>query len=131
MFSTKTSLFFFFCVIAVVNASIRGLRNQLREQSDGEAAAYSNILSNLDSVTMEKIHQRFLMEKTAVRNDHRELQEVEGSESLSLSLSMPVPVLPSEFRSAEEASFPKFGKNGFNGRNLPFSKTGKRERRAI
>ncbi|KAG7370656.1 hypothetical protein IV203_019226 [Nitzschia inconspicua] len=88
MLSVTKSFFFFICIIAVCNASIRGQNNRLREQTDLEAASYNNILSNLDESTMQKIHQRFLMEKTAEREDVRELQEVEGSLSLSMSLSV-------------------------------------------
>jgi hypothetical protein len=86
MMSTNSFFFFLFCVIAVGHASIRGPQRRLRELADESAAAsYQNILSNMDTVTIKKIHKRFLMEKTAVENDARELQE-EASMSLSLSL---------------------------------------------
>lgn len=88
MMSTNSFFFFLFCVIAVGHASIRGPQRRLRELADESAAAsYQNILSNMDTVTIKKIHKRFLMEKTAVENDARELQE-EASMSLSLSLSL-------------------------------------------
>ncbi|KAG7343110.1 hypothetical protein IV203_021055 [Nitzschia inconspicua] len=128
MFNTKTTLFFFFCAVAVGNASIRGHNRVLREQADGETATYNNVLSTLDEMTLKKIHQRFLMDKIVAESDARELQESEASMSLSLSMSLPV---PASFLSSDAKAVPspKIGKSARTGRAFSNqSKSAKRDR---
>jgi hypothetical protein len=108
MWSDKIVLIFFFCVVSVGQASHRDLKLRLRGQADDKApqalASYQSILSNLDESTMQRIHQRYVMENTMDAEDNvRELQE-DGSMSLSMSMSSNVATLSGETEEVEAIS---------------------------
>lgn len=127
MFNIKTTLLICFFCVAISNASPRGLRHR---RTENEAAAYNDILFNLDEVTVRKIHERFLMDKIAVEHDARDLQEEEGSMSLSLSMSLSTSsfaadtVVAAADSGAPKASKARKSDDGVKARKAP--KAGKR-----
>jgi 1-aminocyclopropane-1-carboxylate deaminase/D-cysteine desulfhydrase-like pyridoxal-dependent ACC family enzyme len=104
MLSNKTVLLLFFCFFAVGHASYRYVQQRLRGQADDKApqtmVSYGSILSNIEESTIQKIHQRFVMEKTQSAEDNARVLQQEGSMSLSMSMSSSLSILETE---AEEA----------------------------